>query len=151
MISTCKQKDIMGVDFYTSCFVDCSAVTIQITYWNGNEWKTAETYDEMIEIIGVFLYGSFKRSSDVNEKPSYMGEYQQHLPYAIWYAEEAWWIGLVANLGKSIGVIYTKDDFDRLDFENIVWNYWSGSEWKTAGKDAVFFECDPREFRDEQE
>ena len=59
-----NKKDIMGVDFYTSCFVDCSAVTIQILH-------------EINEIIGVFLYGPFKRSSDVNEKPSYTGMYQK--------------------------------------------------------------------------
>ena len=121
--------------FYTSCLVDCPVVTIQIKH-------------EINDIIGGFLYGSFKRSSDVNEKPSYMGKYQQG---AIWYAEEAWWVGPIANLGKADGVIYTKDDFDRLDFENIIWNYWNGNEWKTAEKDDVFFECNPREFRDEQE
>ena len=100
--------------------------------------------------MGVLLYGSFKRSSDVNEKPSYMGD-KQHLPYAIWYAEEAWWIGSIANLGEPIGVIYTKDNFDGLDFENIVWNYWNGNEWKTAGTYDISFECIIREFRNEQD
>ena len=106
----------------------------------------------------INLYGSFKRSADVNEKPSYMGEAPIYLFYgiihqqgAIWYAEEAWWIGSIANLGKATGVMYTKDDFDRLDFKNIVWNYWNGNEWKTAGTYDVSFECVPREFRDVQE
>ena len=130
----------MGVDssclfFYTSCFVECSFVAIQIKH-------------EINDIIGGFLYGSFNRSSDVNEKPSYMGTYQQG---AIWYAEEAWWVGSIDNLGKAIGVIYTKDDFDRLDFKNIVWNYWNGNEWKTAGTYDVSFECKPGEFRNEQD
>ena len=125
----------MGVDFYTSCFVDCSAVIIQIA-------------DDINSMYDIYLYSSFKRSADVNEKPSYMGEAPSYPLYgiihqqgAIWYAEEAWWIGSITNLGKATGVIYTRDDFDRLDFKNIVWNYWNGNEWMTAGTYDVSFEC----------
>ena len=50
--------------FYTSCFVDCSFLLPQIKY-------------DINAIIDTYIYGEFKRSSDVNEKPSYVGIYQK--------------------------------------------------------------------------
>ena len=80
--------------------------------------------------------GTYERSSDVNEKPSYNLD-----ETAIWYnTEEAenWIIGPIYYLGTSKGYIYTENK--TLTDEKNVWRYYDG-EWKTAGTNDIIANC----------
>ena len=85
--------------------------------------------------------GRYKRSSDVNGKPSYRKDDK-----AIWYIKcNQWLIGDLEDLGSTRGSIYAKDDFGGLTDEKNVWRYsnngYSNNGWKTAGKNDITVEC----------
>ena len=87
--------------------------------------------------------GRYKRSSDVNGKPSYRKDDK-----AIWYIKcNQWLIGDLEDLGSTRGSIYAKDDFGGLTDEKNVWRYsnngYSNSGWRTAGTNDITVECTP--------
>ena len=81
--------------------------------------------------------GRYKRSSDVNGKPSYRKDDK-----AIWYIKcNQWLIGDLADLGSTRGSIYAKDDFGGLTDEKNSWEFKFPNGWQTAKTNDITVEC----------
>ena len=81
--------------------------------------------------------GRYKRSSDVNGKPSYRKDDK-----AIWYIKRnQWLIGDLEDLGSAKGSIYAKNDFGGLTDEKNVWNYSYNKYTARAARNDITVEC----------
>ena len=81
--------------------------------------------------------GEYEVSSKVDGKPSFKSGER-----AIWYNAEndGWIVGILANLGKFTGDIWTKDEFEGLTDGRNVWKY-QNQGWKDAGPNDVDVQC----------
>ena len=104
------------------CFAECTIAVI-IKLENDAE-----------KSLGHYA-GTYERSSDVNEKPSYKLDEK-----AIWYNTVNWIIGGIGSLGNSNGYIFTNTKFRALTDEKNVWNYYD-DEWKTAETNDIIASC----------
>ena len=84
--------------------------------------------------------GTYKRSSDVNGRPSYRND-----EFAIWYEENKWIIGKLEHLGSNTGSIFTEDNFGGLIDKKNLWKYlgisYYGTIWNKATTNDFTIEC----------
>ena len=106
-----------------SLFADCAAVKISLKR-------------DALVFQGRYA-GEYEVSSKVDGKPSFKSGER-----AIWYNAEndGWIVGILANLGKFTGDIWTKDEFEGLTDGRNVWKY-QNQGWKDAGPNDVDVQC----------
>ena len=106
-----------------SLFADCAAVKISLKR-------------DALVFQGRHA-GEYELSSKVDGKPSFKSGER-----AIWYNAEndGWIVGILANLGKFTGDIWTKDEFEGLTDGRNVWKY-QNQGWKDAGPNDVDVQC----------